>query len=49
MKGKVWRARSIRSQEAEIVLEDENATLKKLLAEAMLDDAMLKDIAGKRF
>ena len=26
-------------------LEDENAELKKLLAEAMLDNAMLKDIA----
>lgn len=28
-------------------LEDENARLKKLLAEAMLDNAMLKDIASK--
>src|ERR1700758_5110606 len=28
-------------------LEDENAKLKRLLAEAMLDNAMLKDIAGK--
>jgi putative transposase len=28
-------------------LEDENAKLKKLLAEAMLDNAMLKDIAEK--
>src|SRR6476661_510412 len=28
-------------------LEDENAKLKKLLAEAMLDNAMLKDIASK--
>ena len=28
-------------------LEDENAKLKKLLAEAMLDNAMLKDIATK--
>ncbi len=27
-------------------LEDENAKLKKLLAEAMLDNAMLKDIAA---
>lgn len=31
------------------VLEDENAKLKKLLAEAMLDVAMLKDINGKKF
>jgi putative transposase len=28
-------------------LEDENAKLKKLLAEAMLDNAMLKEIASK--
>jgi putative transposase len=31
------------------VLEDENAKLKRLLAEAKLDNAMLKDIATKRF
>ena len=30
-------------------LEDENAKLKKLLAEAMLDVAMLKDLNGKKF
>lgn len=30
-------------------LEDENARLKKLLAEAMLDNAVLKDIAGKKW
>ena len=30
------------------VLEDENAKLKKLLSEAMLDNAMLKDIASKK-
>ena len=28
-------------------LEDENMKLKKLLAEAMLDNAMLKDVASK--
>jgi putative transposase len=28
-------------------LEEENAKLKQLLAEAMLDNAMLKDIASK--
>ena len=28
-------------------LEDENAKLKKLLAEAMLDNAILKDVAAK--
>jgi len=31
------------------VLEDENAKLKRLLAEAMLDNAMLKDIASKKW
>jgi putative transposase len=31
------------------VLEDENAKLKKLLAEAMLDNTMLKDIASKKW
>jgi putative transposase len=30
-------------------LEGENARLKKLLAEAMLDNAMLKDLAGKNW
>ena len=31
------------------VLQDENAKLKKLLAEAMLDNAMLKDINSKKW
>ena len=30
-------------------LEDENRRLKKLLAETMLDNAMLKDISGKKW
>jgi putative transposase len=30
-------------------LEDENAKLKKLLAEAMRDNAMLKDVASKKW
>jgi putative transposase len=30
-------------------LEDENGKLKKLLAEAMLDNALLKDIAAKKW
>jgi putative transposase len=30
-------------------LEDENARLKKLLAEAMLDNAILKDVATKKW
>ena len=31
------------------VLEDENVRLKRLLADAMLDNAMLKDVAAKRW
>ena len=31
------------------VLEDENGKLKKLLAEAMLDNAILKDVAAKKW
>ena len=31
------------------VLEAENAKLKKLLAEAMLDNVMLKDLTAKKF
>lgn len=30
-------------------LEDENAKLKKLLAEQMLDNAMLKDVAARKW
>ena len=30
-------------------LEDENGRLKKLLAEAMLDNAVLKDLASKKW
>jgi putative transposase len=30
-------------------LEDENARLKRLLAEAMLDNAVLRDVAGKKW
>ena len=30
-------------------LEDENGKLKKLLAEAMLDNAMLKDLSAKKW
>ncbi len=30
-------------------LEDENSRLKKLLAEAMLDNAVLKDVASKKW
>ena len=30
-------------------LEDENGKLKKLLAETMLDNAILKDVAAKKW
>ena len=30
-------------------LEDENSKLKKLLAETMLDNAILKDVAAKKW
>jgi putative transposase len=30
-------------------LEDENTRLKRLLAEAMLDNAILKDVAAKKW
>ena len=30
-------------------VEEENARLKRLLADAMLDNAMLKDVAGKKW
>ncbi len=39
----VSEARRLRS------LEAENARLKKLLADAMLDNAMLKDVAAKKW
>jgi len=39
----VSEARCLRS------LEEENARLKKLLAEAMLDNAVLKDLASKKW
>ena len=46
-----WKAKYGGLDEADVsrlkALEDENARLKRLLAEAMLDNAMLKDIASK--
>lgn len=30
-------------------LEEENSRLKKLLAEAMLDNALLREVVGKRW
>ena len=47
-----WKAKYgglevLEARRLEEVLEDENRRLKKLLAEAMLDNAALKDILGK--
>jgi putative transposase len=47
MEGQVWRTGSDAKRLK--ALEDENTKLKKLLAEAMLDNAMLKDIASKKW
>ena len=48
-----WKARygGLEVSEAKRLrsLEDENAKLKKLLAEAMLDIAVLKDITAKKW
>jgi len=40
-----WTSRTRRRK----ALEDENRRLKKLLAEAMLDNAMLKDVASRKW
>jgi putative transposase len=48
-----WKAKYGGLEESEAKrlrsLEDENRRLKKLLAETMLDNAMLKDIASKKW
>jgi putative transposase len=49
MEGQIRRHGRIRSQAAEKTLEDENAKLKRLLADAMLDNAALKDLLGKKW
>lgn len=46
MESEIWRVGDLVSAAAEVA-EDENRRLKKLLAEAMLDNAALKDILGK--
>lgn len=48
-----WKAKSGGQEISEArrlkALEDENARLKRLLADAMLDNAALKEIAGKNW
>ena len=49
----VWRKRYGQMEAADVkqlrTLEQENGRLKKLLAEAMLDIAILKDVAAKKW
>ena len=42
-----WKARYGGLEVSQAAIENENAKLKKLLAEAMLDNAILKDAAAK--
>ena len=48
-----WKAkdggREVSEARRRRALEDENAKLKKLLAEAMLDNVVLKDLASKKW
>ena len=48
-----WKARSggleVSAARRLKALEDENGKLKKLLAEAMLDNAILRDVAAKKW
>ena len=48
-----WKARFGGMEAAEAkrlkALEDENARLKRMLADAMLDNAALKDVLGKKW
>lgn len=48
-----WKARFGGMEVSEVrrlkALEDENARLKRLLADAMLDNAMLRDVAAKKW
>jgi putative transposase len=48
MEGQVRRHGGVRGQAAK-TLEDENTKLKRLLADAMLDNAALKDLLGKKW
>ncbi len=48
MEGQIRRNGRTRSQALK-TLEDENAKLKRLLADAMLDNAALKDLLGKKW
>jgi hypothetical protein len=47
VESEVWRSGGLGGAKRLKALEDENRRLKKLLAEAILDNAALKDILGK--
>ena len=49
MEGQVRRDGRLRGPAAPRTLEDEKTKLKWLLAEAMLDNAALKDLVGKKW
>ena len=44
-----WKARYGVLEVSQAAIENENAKLKKLLAEAMLDNVVLKDLASKKW
>jgi len=48
LEGQVWRDGGLEAKRLK-QLEDENAKLKRLLADAMLDNAALKDLMAKKF
>ena len=48
MEGQVRRAGGLEAKRLK-TLEDENTRLKRLLADAMLDNAALKDLLGKKW
>ena len=48
MESQVWRVEVSEAKRLR-TLEDENTRLKRLLADAMLDNAALKDLVGKKW
>ncbi len=48
MEGQVWRAGRSEARRLK-ALEDEKAKLKRMLADAMLDNVALKDLLGKKW
>ena len=48
VEGQVWRPGGVGGGRLK-TLEDENAKLKRMLADAMLDNVALKDLLGKKW